>query len=167
MAMRRGVTSGNNKKIVPGPFGGELAVPREITYTQKMFDALQQRHQETRIPVADQVRDFVTDGLVREAQGEEASRPDQLTVSGIEPADIKKFGTLAKQVIHIDEPETFARILINKALDMGPEVMREFIFGSSERILEAMKEENDARAGHEAERLNLPKPAASKARRAA
>jgi hypothetical protein len=85
--------------------------------------------------------------------------------------DQKELARLAEDTLKLDDPNLFARLVIRRALDMGPDVMREFLLGQARREVAAnLEAENQARAEKETsarQKTETTKNAPRKARKAA
>jgi hypothetical protein len=61
--------------------------------------------------------------------------------------DMSELAKLSDDALKLDDPDLFAKMIVRRALDLGPEVVREFLLGQVKREVAARVEaENEARA---------------------
>lgn len=89
---------------------------------------------------------------------EEAPNPNEISFE-LTQKDADELQKLA-DALYYEDPNFFAKVVIRRALDMGPDLMREFLLGQAKREVAAiLAEENDRRAEKEAKPTRTRKAA--------
>lgn len=139
-----------SRRETDSPFAGPPDVKREISYSQKMYDALEERRRLTGVPITEQVRRAIERDLI-DAPAVPEPVPDnvipiELTPSHRQSVDriSRSFGT---------DAAAFIGHLVRRAISVTPAQLGEFYLGeyfkSGEAARAAEQERQDAiRAKH-------------------
>lgn len=127
--MRKPVPRGVRRSAIPAEFDGPLDVKREINYSQKMFDALEKRREETGIAITEQVRRAIVRDLVSD---DEFAMPDSITPENIvavelEPERFQRLKDLGAKLGH-KEVAHFIEFLAERALVTRPQALRDYLY---------------------------------------
>lgn len=124
---KRSVVGGSKKKIVPGPYGGELGKPDLIRFPDKMAEAIVERGADTGENGDDLIRRYVTEGLLRDLEGNASEIVGEVSFS----LDDKEYSDLTKLAkdLYVDLPNVCAKMIVSHALRYELAIMRDFVAG--------------------------------------